>query len=184
MHVSRLCLRQSVSSHGRGTSSCRLEGPDEAVQAQVNSFREERDQGHSTNAHSGSCRVRQLDARSSVGAPECDEFGRPTSCGGSQHEIGPRCITDGLPDRWNDDVKAKPRVASSPVRLDRSMGWRSRQSRSHEASQDPEVACTAMGLGQRFGTLSRELTLAYHPTCRCVGARFARSSDDASRSRR
>ena len=40
-------------------------------------------------------------------------LGRPTSCGGSQHEIGRRCITDGLLDRWNGDVKAKPSVAEA-----------------------------------------------------------------------
>ena len=106
----------------------------EALQAQVNSLREERDQavhspavkrqavghvpsrvsgGHSTNAHSGSCRVGQLDAGSSSGAPECDELGRPTSCGGSQHETGRRCFTDGLLDRWNGDVTAAPSVAEA-----------------------------------------------------------------------
>ena len=68
----------------------------EALQAQVNSLREERDQavhspalkrqavGHVPSRVSGvippmptlvPCRVRQLDARSSVGAPECDELG-------------------------------------------------------------------------------------------------------------
>ena len=101
----------------------------EALQAQVNSLREERDQavhspaverqaarsftcqwGHSTNAHSGSGRVGQLDAS---GAPECDELGRRTSCGGSEHETGRRCFTDGLLDRWNGDVKAVPSVAEA-----------------------------------------------------------------------
>ena len=104
----------------------------EALQAQVNSLREERDQavhspavkrqaarsftcqwGHSTNAHSGSCRVGQLDAGSSSGAPECDELERQTLCGGSQHETGRRCFTDGLLDRWNGDVKAVPSVAEA-----------------------------------------------------------------------
>ena len=106
----------------------------EALQAQVNSLRELTGPGssqpcreasgggarsftcqwgHSTNAHSGSCRVGQLDAGSSSGAPECDELGRPTSCGGSQHETGRRCFTDGLLDRWNGDVKAVPSVAEA-----------------------------------------------------------------------
>ena len=43
----------------------------------------------------------------------CDEFGRPTSCGGSQHETGRRCFTDGLLDRWNGDVKAVPSIAEA-----------------------------------------------------------------------
>ena len=70
----------------------------EALQAQVNSLREERDQAvhslalkrqaveHVPSRVSGvippmptlvPAEFRQLDARSSVGAPECDEFGRP-----------------------------------------------------------------------------------------------------------
>ena len=124
----------AVSSRGRGTSSRGLEGPDgslagtseffaritgpgssqpcrEASGGGARSFTCQ--WGHSTNAHSGSCRVGQLDAGSSSGAPECDELGRPTSCGGSQHETGRRCFTDGLLDRWNGDVKAVPSVAEA-----------------------------------------------------------------------
>ena len=125
---------RAVSSRGRGTSSRRLEGPDGSV-ASTSEFFARRtgpgssqpcreasgggarsitcQWGHSTNAHSGSCRVGQLDAGSSGGAPECDEFGRPTPCGGSQHEIGRRRITDGSLDRWNGDVKAKLSVAEA-----------------------------------------------------------------------
>ena len=88
----------------------------EALQAQVNTLRDELDQavhspavkrqavehvpsrvsgGHSTNANSGSCDVGQF-------------FGRPTPCVGSQHETGRRCFAGGLLDRWNGDLKAVP----------------------------------------------------------------------------
>ena len=135
----------AVSSRGRGTSSCRLEGPDRSVARRTGPVHSPAVKRRRWGTfHHVSCRIGQLDAGSSGGVPECDEFGRPTSCGGSQHETGRRCFTDGLLDRWNGDVKAVPSVAEAIRHQCGLKGVR-------VGEADKQVACATMGLGKRFG---------------------------------